>query len=267
MSRQLFTTRQADQHCQRRLQRMAKIAQRIARALEGVLGMRQQMVDLRDQRLQLLGHLSIQIGTSTLLQLRDLLTHLFQWAQGSANGVALGNKDQQQRSASQAQTHPLHAAKTLQYRLVILRHADRQILAIAAVVGAVDQQQLALRAIAQLGLHANTIGFEQLTIPQRARTPAAVGKIDAKVMPRELPLERGIETPLIQLQTSRTSDQSGQQALRLVTQILFQISAQATVEDPEAGLRQNQSNQQQRRGQANTEPALNGPQPCSPVKR
>ena len=86
-------------------------------------------------------------------------------------------------------------------------------------------------------------------------------------MPRELPLERGIETPLIQLQTIRTTDQSGQQALRLVTQILFQISAQATVEDPEAGLRQNQPNQQQRRGQANTEPALNGPQPCSPVKR
>ena len=86
-------------------------------------------------------------------------------------------------------------------------------------------------------------------------------------MPRELPLERGIETSFIQLQTSRPAHQCGQQALRFVTQILFQVSAQATVEDPETGLRQNQSDQQQRSGQANTEPTLNGPQPCSPVKR
>lgn len=75
-------------------------------------------------------------------------------------------------------------------------------------------------------------------------------------------MERGIETSLIQLQTCRTTDQRGQQALRLVTQILFQISAQAAVEDPEAGLRQYQPNQQQRRGQANTEPALNDLNPA-----
>src|SRR5690606_29088891 len=165
------------------------------------------------------------------------------------------------------QANPLHAAKALQYRLVVLRHADREILAIAAVIGAVDQQQLALRTIAQLGLHAATIGSEQLTIPQRARTPATVGKIDTEVMPGKLPLKRRVKASLIQLYTRRPTHQRRQQSLRLVAQILFQIGAQTTIEYPEAGLCQNQSDQQQRRGQADTESTLNGPQPCSPVKR
>jgi len=198
---QLLAPGQADQHRQWGLQGVAQVAQGVARALQGVLGVSQQVVDLRHQRLQLLRHLRIQIAAAALLQLHDLLADLLQRAQCAAHGITLSQQHQQQRGAAQPEPDPLHVAEALQYRLVVLGHADRQVLAITAVVGTVDQQQLALRAVGQFGLHTRAAWLEQLAVPQRARTPAAVGEVDAKVVPGKLPLERWIEAPLVQLQT------------------------------------------------------------------
>ncbi len=56
---------------------MAQIAQRIARALEAVFGVGQQMVDLRHQRFQLQRHFFVELRALPLLQLGDLLAGLF----------------------------------------------------------------------------------------------------------------------------------------------------------------------------------------------
>ncbi|MNE96789.1 hypothetical protein D3C80_1950350 [compost metagenome] len=60
---------------------MAEVAQGIARALERVFGMGEQVIDLRYQRLQLCRYPSIELCTRTLLQLGNLLSRSLQRAQ------------------------------------------------------------------------------------------------------------------------------------------------------------------------------------------
>ncbi|MDT4839168.1 hypothetical protein FQZ97_729520 [compost metagenome] len=103
---------------------MTEVAQGIARALEGVFGVRQQVVDLRHQRFQLARHAAVQRAALALLQLGDLLAHLIQRTQCTVDGQALQQQDQEQGRHPQAQAHLPYAAKALQHRRVILGHED-----------------------------------------------------------------------------------------------------------------------------------------------
>ncbi|MNF56278.1 hypothetical protein D3C84_377600 [compost metagenome] len=134
MGVEFFARRQAQQHRQRGLQRMAKVAQGIARALETVFGMRQQMVDLCHQRLQLPGHLCVQLRTLALLQLGDLLTSTFQRTQGSPHRDALQQQNHQQPRQPQPQANLAHALEARAHRGVIQGHADGNRLPQAPVV-------------------------------------------------------------------------------------------------------------------------------------
>ncbi|MNF95609.1 hypothetical protein D3C84_783720 [compost metagenome] len=167
---------------------MAEIAQGIARALETVFRMRQQVVDLRHQRLQLHRHLLIKLRALSLLQLCDLLAGLFQGAQGAAHGDALQQQNQQQPRQAQSQPHLPHPLEALAHRRVILRHADGNRLAEASIVRAQHQQLLPLRPQLQVAVQARMLESRQLLVPQRTGTPMAVGKIDTEVVAGKRPL-------------------------------------------------------------------------------
>lgn len=169
---------------------MPEVAQRIARTLEAVFGVGQQVVDLRHQRLQLHRHPIIQLRTLALLQLRDLLAGPFQWAQGATHGEPLQQQNQQQARQPNPQTHLLHALEALAHWRVVLRDADGNRLAQTAIVRTQHQQLLAFRAQLQVAVQAGVIEARQLLVPQRARAPMAVGKIDAKVVTGKRPLIR-----------------------------------------------------------------------------
>ncbi|MOA00213.1 hypothetical protein D3C78_1195640 [compost metagenome] len=73
-----------------------------------------------------------------------------------------------------------------------------------------------------------------------------------------------MQTPLVQLHALLAAHQGGEQGFRLVLQVAFVVAAQAAVEQPQAALQQYQPDQQQGRGQAEAETALDRPHPpCS----
>ena len=144
-----LAVQQAGEHRQRRLQGVAEIADGMPRAFQGLVGLRQQVVDLRDQRLQFLRHVGVELGAAALLQLGDLHAGTFQRAQGGANRQALQQPEGQQREAEQSQSAEAHLAETVEDRGVVLGHADVQGLAAAPVLGAVDQEALPLRPVDQ----------------------------------------------------------------------------------------------------------------------
>ncbi|MNG23951.1 hypothetical protein D3C84_1086200 [compost metagenome] len=80
---------------------MAEVTQGIAGAFEGIFGVTKQVVNLRNQRVQLLRHPVVQLTALALLQLGDLLANVFQWAQRPAHGDALQGEDQQQPRRAQ----------------------------------------------------------------------------------------------------------------------------------------------------------------------
>ncbi|MOA08869.1 hypothetical protein D3C78_1286690 [compost metagenome] len=77
----------------------------------------------------------------------------------------------------------------------------------------------------------------------------------------------GVEALLVQLDAIGTTHQGAEQQLGLAAQAFGQVAPQAEVEQPEAGLRQHQPDQQQCAGQPEAEPALDRPHRLSPVKR
>ena len=89
-----FTGSSAQQHRQGSFQRMPQVAEGVAGALEAVFGVRQQVVDLRHQGLQLKWHLSIELRALALLQLSDLVARGLQRAQGTAHRDPLQNQHQ-----------------------------------------------------------------------------------------------------------------------------------------------------------------------------
>ena len=244
---------------------MPEIAQRIARTLEGVLGMAQQVIDLRHQRLQLLRHLAVQLGAPALLQLGDLLAHPFQRAQRRTHRVTLGQQDQQQRGSAEPQSQPLQAAKALQNGRVVLRHADGKALTKTLVVATIDQQQLATRTVTQAVLQARAGRLGQVTIPQGARAPGLVGEIDTEVVAGKRPLEGRVQAPLVQLHAILAAHQGDQQGLCLVLEVFPQVATQAVIEQPQAALRQDQAHHDQHTGQAQAEATLDRLQVSTPA--
>ncbi len=165
---QLLALYQAAQHGQRGFQRMAEVAQRMPRTLQGFLGLRQQVVDLRDQRLQLHGCLAVQLLALALLQLGDLLAGALQWAQGQGHGVALQQQEYQQCHAHQAQPAQAYPREAVENRRVVLRHTDDDRLAVTPVFGTKRQQALPLRALQQFGRQAGGFRPCRNGIPERA---------------------------------------------------------------------------------------------------
>jgi hypothetical protein len=131
---------QAQQHRQRRFQGVAEVAQGIARTLEAVFGVGQQMVDLRHQRLQFHRHLIVELRALALLQLGDLLARGFQRAQGARTVIRCSSRIS--NAASPSPGRPAHAPEALAHRGVVLGHADGDRLAQAAIVRAQHQQLL-----------------------------------------------------------------------------------------------------------------------------
>ncbi|MNV64152.1 hypothetical protein D3C71_1567810 [compost metagenome] len=167
---------------------MAEIAQGIARTLEAVFGVGQQMVDLRHQRLQFHWHLVVELRALALLQLGDLFAGLFQWPQSTAHGDALQQQNQQQPRQPECEPDLLHPLKALAHRRVILRHADGDRLAEAAIVRTQHQQLLPFRAQLQVAVQAGMVEARQFLVPQRTGAPMAVGKVDTEIMPGKWPL-------------------------------------------------------------------------------
>ncbi len=130
--------------------------------------MAEQVVDLLHQRLQFHRRLLVQLLALPLLQLGDLLSGALQRAQRQAHGVALQQQQGEQGEAHQAQTAQPHAGEAVENRCVVLRHADDDRLAVAAVFRAVGQQALLLRAIQQVLGQARALRPLRRGVPQRA---------------------------------------------------------------------------------------------------
>ena len=253
---EFFTRGQAHQHRQRGFQGVAKIAQGIARALEAVLGVRQQMVDLRHQRLQLYRDLIVQLRALPLLQLGDLLAGLFQGTQRPTYGNPLQHQNQQQPRQSQPEADLLHAQETVANRGVVLRHADGNRLSQPPIVGTQHQQLLALGPQLQVAVQPRLSEAGKLLVPQGSRAPMFVGEIDAEVVPGERPLIGRRQVPLIQLQTLRPAYQCHQQVLAVVAQARLEVALQTHFEQPQAGLRQHQTDNHHHADQAQAQAAL-----------
>ena len=225
------------------------------------------MVDLRHQRLQFHRHLVIELRALALLQLGDLLSGLFQWAQGAAHGDPLQQQNQQQPRQPEAQADLLHAPKTLAHGRVVLRHTDRNRLPEPAIVRTQHQQLLTFRPQLQVAVQAGMVEWRQFLIPQRAGTPMLVGEIDTEVVPGKRPLIGRRQVPLIQLQPRRPAHQRHQQVFTVVAQTVFEVTLQPLFEQPQAGLRQHQADDHHHADQPQTQAALNRPHWACPPNR
>src|SRR5690606_31619851 len=139
----------AAEDCQWCFQCVTEVAQGVPGALEGVIGVRQQTIDLRHQRSQFMRGLDVQLPALALLQLCNLLASAFQWAQGELHCVALQQQEHQQNQADEPQSCEAHLAKAVENRRVVLRHMDNDLLTVALIAGAVRKQPLALRPFDQ----------------------------------------------------------------------------------------------------------------------
>ena len=84
----------------------------------------------------------------------------------------------------------------------------------------------------------------------------AVREVDAKVMPGKGPLIGRRQMPLIQLQALRAAHQRHQQAFAVVAQAGFEVALQTDFEQPQAGLRQYQTDDHHHTDQTQAQTAL-----------
>ncbi len=246
---------------------MAEVAQGVARTLETVFGVGQQMVDLRHQRFQLPWHLFVELRTLPALQLGNLLPRPVQRTQGAAHGDALQQQNQQQPRQPETQADLLHPAEAVTHRRVVLGHADGNRLAQPSIVGAQHQQLLAFRAQLQVAVQARVVEPGQFLVPQGAGAPVHVGKIDAEIVPGKRPLVGRRQTSFIQLQPLRAAHQGHQQVLAVVAQPGFQVTLQAQLEQPKAGLCQDQADHHHHTDQPQAQAPLDGSHCAFPPNR
>jgi len=160
-------------------------------------------------------------------KLGDLLPRALQWAQCQSHGIALQQQQGEQGETDQAQTAQPHARKAVENRCVVLRHADNDRLSVAAVLGAIAEQSLALWTVEQFVRQARAFRPFWRGVPQRAGTPGALGQFDLEVVAGERPLIARVEALHVQLIAVRPLHQGNQQALGFLAQIGFQTAPEA----------------------------------------
>ena len=92
-------------------------------------------------------------------------------------------------------------------------------------------------------------------------------RLDPKIVPGQRPAIAGRQPLRLKLQAGAATADRHQQPFRLVAQAHFQITAQAQLEQPQAGLRQQQADHQQHANQAQAQAPLDRLHPLTPVKR